>query len=86
MLLDLIHPSTQFSSPPQGSINVRVGQSVVGSGGAWIPCVTRKGATYFASLFQVGPGQRQVCAVGMPLKSADAAFSKAVEFATFAAA
>lgn len=85
-LIEFSDPAYRLSSPPSGSVNVKVGKSIAGKGGEWFPCATRTGRTYFASLFQVGPGKRQVCAVGMPLASEEAALSKAIELAVAAAA
>ena len=83
--LDSMSASEAFSNPPPGSRNVKTGRSIVGQGGKWIPCATKSGDRYFASVFKVGPGQRQACAVGMPFHSVDAAFSKAQELASNAA-
>lgn len=79
-LLDIV------SAPPPGSVNVRVGPSVEGPGGRWVPCVSRASGVYYSSLFQVGPGRRQVCAAGAPFRSADDALRSAIELACSAAA
>ena len=83
----LIDRSRMLSSPPPGSVNVRVGKTVEGPGGRWIPCATEiAGGMYYSSLFEVGPGRRQVCAANLPLPCADEALSRAIELASSAAA
>ena len=78
---------TTMSSPPPGSVNVRVGKFVDGPGGRWVPCATKTtGGDYYSGLFQVGPGQRQVCAADIALRCPDAALSRAIELASSAAA
>lgn len=85
-LAELLGPSLLVAGPPPGSVNVRVGQSVEGPGGRWIPCVTEiPDGQYYSGLFQVGPGRRQVCA-GSPFPCADRALSHARELACSAAA
>ena len=75
------------SSPPPGSVNVRVGRTVEGPGGKWVPCATEiSGGVFFSGLFEVGPGRRQVCAAELPLHCADEALSRAIELASSAAA
>ena len=74
-------------SPPPGSINVRVGPAIEGPGGRWIPCATRVGRnTYYPGLFQVGPGQRQVCFADPGFDCAETALLSAVDLAQSAAA
>ena len=86
-IVDLLDPSAMVSGPPPGSVNVRVGATVEGPGGRWVPCATESGCgVYFSGLFQVGPGRRQVCATDVPLRSADEALTRAVELAQSAAA
>lgn len=86
-LAELLDPSVMVSSPPPGSVNVRVGKSVEGPGGKWVPCATEiPGGVFCSSLFEVGPGRRQVCAASIPLRSADEALSRAIELASAAAA
>lgn len=83
----LIASSAMVSSPPPGSVNVRVGDTVMGPGGKWIPCATKiAGGVYCSGLFEVGPGRRQVCAIDRCLNSADEALALAVELASSAAA
>lgn len=83
----LIDVNTCVVSPPPGSVNVRVGASVAGPGGTWIPCATALAGGQFApGLFQVGPGQRQVCAAHAAVASADEALCRATELATLASA
>lgn len=75
------------SGPPPGSVNVRIGSSVEGPGGIWIPCVTAIGSgVYVSCLFEVGPGRRQVCAADRPVLCADEALSRAIRLAATAAA
>lgn len=84
---NLLDPSVIMTSPPPGSVNVRVGKSVEGPGGKWVPCATMIDVgVYCSGLFQVGPGRKQVCAAGRPLSSADEALSQAIELASSAAA
>ncbi len=82
-----ITTSANLSSPPPGSINVLLGEKVEGPGGRWIPCATKTSdGSYYSGLFQVGPGQRQVCAASMPHSSPKDALSCAIELASAAAA
>lgn len=74
-------------SPPPGARNVRRGQAVEGPGGRWIPCATKVApGVYVSGLFQVGPGQRQVCVPDRPTNCAEMALLQAITLATFAAA
>ena len=83
----LFDPTIMVSSPPPGSVNVRVGKTVEGPGGKWVPCATAiPGGVYCSSLFEVGSGRRQVCAANAPFPCADEAFSHAIELASSAAA
>ena len=83
----LIDSSAMVSSPPPGSVNVRVGKTIIGPGGKWVPCATEiAGGVYCSSLFEVGPGRRQVCAADLRLPCADEALSRAIELAASAAA
>jgi len=83
----LIHSSVTVSSPPPGSVNVRVGDTVTGPGGKWVPCATKiAGGVYCSSVFEVGPGRRQVCAADIRLHSADEALLRAIKLASSAAA
>ncbi|MEM9843957.1 MAG: hypothetical protein AAF965_04100 [Pseudomonadota bacterium] len=67
-------------------MNVRVGHVVEGPGGRWVPCVTQVGeGVYYPGLFQVGPGQHQVCATDQALPCIETAFRRAVELASSAA-
>lgn len=85
-LASLLDPSITVSSPPPGSVNVRIGKTVEGPGGRWVPCATRiAGGVYYSGLFEVGPGKRQVCSE-FPLSTADEALSRAIELASTAAA
>ena len=86
-LARLLDSSLSVSGPPPGSVNVRIGKSVLGPGGKWVPCATEiASGLYCSSLFQVGPGRRQVCAADTPLRSADEALARAIELARSAAA
>ena len=83
----LINEPTQLSSPPPGSINVLLGEGIEGPGGRWIPCATKSSdGAYYSGLFQVGPGQRQVCAANMPFFCPKKALSSAIKLASSAAA
>jgi hypothetical protein len=76
-----------LSSPPPGSVNVLLGRKIEGPGGKWIPCATQsKDGSYYSGLFQVGPGQRQVCAASQPLHCPVEALTRATELACAAAA
>ncbi|SFS16593.1 hypothetical protein [Yoonia litorea] len=58
--------SIGFTQPPSGAVNVLRGKPVEGQGGRWVPCVMQvEDGVYCPSLFQVGPGQKQVCAIDM---------------------
>lgn len=86
-IAELFDVSLMVSGPPPGSVNVRVGESVEGPGGKWVPCATRVSDGYFcSSLFEVGPGRRQVCAANVPLDTVDEALSGAIKLASSAAA
>ena len=86
-LASLLNKSATLSNPPPGSINVLVGKKVEGPGGKWIPCATQTAdGAYYSGLFQVGPGQRQVCAAHVPLHCPNEALSRAIELASQAAA
>ena len=55
-LAKLLDPSVMVSSPPPGSVNVRIGRTVEGPGGKWVPCATEiSGGVFFSGLFEVGP-------------------------------
>jgi len=86
-LTNLFDASVTVSSPPPGSVNVRVGKTVEGPGGRWVPCATEiAGGGFYSGLFEVGPGRRQVCAADLALPCADEALSRAIELASSAAA
>ena len=86
-LANWMQKTATLSSPPPGSVNVLLGKKVEGPGGNWIPCATRVAdGSYYSGLFQVGPGQRQVCAASMPHRCPNEALSRAVELASSAAA
>lgn len=79
--------SAMVSSPPPGSVNVRVGETVKGPGGKWVPCATKiPGGVYCSGLFEVGPGRRQVCAIDRRSPCAEEALAHAIELASSAAA
>ena len=83
----LLDPSVMVSSPPPGSVNVRVGKTIEGPGGRWVPCATEiAGGIYYSSLFEVGPGRKQVCAADLPLQCAEKALLRAIKLASSAAA
>lgn len=75
------------TAPPPGSVNVKFGRSIEGPGGRWVPCVTQiADGVYCSSLFEVGPGRRQVCAANSKFRCADEALLSAIELASTAAA
>ena len=83
----LFDPSVLISCPPPGSRNVRIGKSIEGPGGRWVPCATAlSDGSYVACLFEVGPGRKQVCAGSRSMNSAEEALSEAIELASTAAA
>lgn len=83
----LLNEYATLTSPPPGSINVLLGKKVEGPGGRWIPCATQTtDGTYYSGLFQVGPGQRQVCAAQVPLRCPNEALARAIALASDAAA
>ena len=82
----ILRSSLMASRPPRGSVNVCVGQVIEGPGGKWVPCVTKVGdSVYYSGLFQVGPGQHQVCATDQVMPCVETALSRAIELASFAA-
>ncbi len=86
-LANLFDPSIMVSGPPPGAVNVRIGKSVEGPGGKWIPCATQiGGGLYCSGLFQVGPGRKQVCMADLPVHCPDEALSHAIALASTAAA
>ncbi|MFO8126464.1 hypothetical protein [Yoonia sp.] len=86
-ITNFLTKSATLSSPPPGSINVLVGEKIEGPGGRWIPCATRTAdGSYYSGLFQVGPGQRQVCASSITLDCPKEALSRAIALASSAAA
>ncbi|MEO0691643.1 MAG: hypothetical protein AAFY90_02060 [Pseudomonadota bacterium] len=86
-LAKLFDPVVMVSGPPPGAVNVLVGKTIEGPGGRWVPCATEiAGGVYCSSLFEVGPGRRQVCAANAPVNSVDEALSRAVALASSAAA
>lgn len=86
-LADLLDPAIMVTSPPPGAVNVRIGKTVKGPGGSWVPCATEiSGGVFCSSIFQVGPGQRQVCAANAPVTCAEEALSQAIALASSAAA
>ena len=85
--IDLLDPSAKVTAPPEGSVNVAVGEPVSGPGGQWVPSVTRTTAgRFYPAVFEVGPGHRQVCATEQDLPNARQALTRAIELASFAAA
>jgi hypothetical protein len=84
---EFIDISRVASHPPPGAVNVRLGEAVKGPGGTWVPCVTKiANGGFYSSLFEVGPGRRQVCATDVCLTCADQAMLRAIELAECAAA
>lgn len=82
----LLDPTLLATNPPTGSRNVRRGNAVEGPGGRWIPCATEVSrGVYYSGLFQVGPGQRQVCIPDRVMSCADKALQRAIELANSAA-
>ena len=82
-----IDDTTTLSSPPPGSVNVLIGKKVEGPGGKWVPCATKMAdGAYYSGLFQVGPGQRQVCAASVSFRCPNEALSRAIDLASSAAA
>lgn len=83
---DIFDASFTVSSPPPGSVNVRLGKVVEGPGGRWVPCATKvEGGFFYSGLFQVGPGRRQVCSTDRALPCPEQALSRAIELASSAA-
>lgn len=86
-LTALFDLSLRVSCPPQGAVNVRLGQPVEGPGGRWVPCATAvEAGVYVASIYQVGPGRRQVCATNQRTNCATEALSYATSLAWTASA
>lgn len=81
-----LDPSLLASSPPPGSRNVRRGDPIEGPGGRWIPCATEVSrGLYYSGLFQVGPGQKQVCVPQYATCCAEQALRQAIDLAISAA-
>lgn len=79
--------SILLTSPPPGSVNVRVGNLVEGPGGKWVPCATKISVgVFYSGLFEVGPGKRQVCLTDFRHPNAEVALFRAIELASSAAA
>ena len=52
----LLDPTLMVSGPPPGSVNVRIGKSVEGPGGKWVPCATEIPESRLGSAFgAMGP-------------------------------
>jgi hypothetical protein len=86
-LAPLIQLSLALTAPPAGAVNVRVGKAVEGPGGRWLPCATAiADGLYVASIYEVGPGRRQVCAAEYRTNCVDDALSNASALAATAAA
>ncbi len=83
----LFSRALHLTSPPPGSINVRLGSAVEGPGGTWVPCATEVAdGVYYAGLFEVGPGRRQVCIADVTCNSPELALYQATQIASSAAA
>ena len=86
-LAPLIQLSAELTAPPQGAVNVRVGEAIDGPGGRWLPCATAIAeGVYVSSIYEVGPGRRQVCAAYRTTHCVSDALSRASELAATAAA
>ena len=86
-VIDYLHAPIAFSSPPAGAVNVLRGDPIEGPGGRWVPCATKiSDGVYCASLFKVGRGQKQVCAITESLRDPQDALVRARAFAASAAA
>jgi len=84
---NLLEPATKLSNPPPGAVNVRIGTPISGPGGRWVPCVTQiASGVFLSSLFEVGPGKRQICEVESPLSDERQALARAMDLAASAAA
>ena len=82
-----LRPAALVTSPPPGSVNVRVGRAVEGPGGRWVPCASAVAdGTFVPGLFEVGRGRHQVSASCWPTFCPDEALSKAFRLALIAAA
>ena len=83
----LLHAALLVSVPPAGSVNVRIGDSVEGPGGKWVPCATAIAhGAYISCLYEVGPGRRQVCVADRSVPCAEKALKYAIDLASTAAA
>lgn len=86
-VIDYLRAPIEFSSPPAGAVNVLRGDPIEGPGGRWVPCATKiSDGVYYASLFKVGRGQKQVCAITEVLRDPQDALVRARTFAASAAA
>lgn len=85
-VIESIRLSTGFQSLPAGAVNILRGDPIHGAGGRWVPCATRLGEeTFIASVFRVGPGQRQVCDAEISHSCPYQALSRAISLAALAA-
>lgn len=85
-VIDYLLEPIQFSHPPAGAVNVLRGDPIEGPGGRWVPCATKiGGGLYCASLFKVGAGQKQVCAISETTRYPQDALIRARDFAALAA-
>lgn len=83
----LFDQSVLVSSPPPGSVNVRIGKAIEGPGGRWVPCASViAGGAYVSCVYEIGPGCRQVCATSQPIYCAQEALSRAITLAQTASA
>jgi len=86
-LAKLFEKSVLVSCPPPGTVNVCIGRPVEGPGGRWIPCASAiADGAYLSSVYEVGPGRRQVCDTTRLTYCANEALSHAIELAATAAA
>lgn len=82
----LLSQSRLVTTVPPGAVNVCVGAAIEGPGGRWVPCVAAVSEGVFvASVFEVGPGRRQVCSADLSTHDRDDAFLAARRLATTAA-
>lgn len=73
-----------LSAPPPGSVNVRLGRAVAGESGNWTPCAVFANGSFYASVFNPGHGNHQICALNIPYRLDVDALRHAVRLARIA--
>lgn len=83
-IFKLLESITLLTAPPSGSINVRRGEPIAGEYGNWTPCAILSNGSFYASVFQPGRGNHQICALDTPYQFDKDALRHAVQLAVVA--